>query len=65
MKETLTYFIDAIAYGVIFTITSKLLEYANINLNPIYIIIGTLVIFVLGKIGLKRFLGRKVEKVEK
>jgi len=65
MKETLTYFIDAIAYGVIFTITSKLLEYANINLNPIYIIIGTLVIFVVGKIGLKRFSAKKVEELEK
>ncbi len=56
MKETFTYYIDAIVFAAIFALTFKLLAYFKIDLNYIYIIILTLIIFVAGKMGLKKFL---------
>lgn len=61
MKETLSYFIDAIVYGIIFTLSMKLLEYFKIDINYIYIIIFTLILFVGGKILLKRFMNKPTD----
>lgn len=63
MKETFTYFIDAIVYAVIFTLTIKILEYFKIDFNYIYVIIATLILFVLGKIVFKRFIDNR-EKID-
>ncbi|GAB6108299.1 hypothetical protein [Fusibacter bizertensis] len=59
MKETFTYYIDAIVYAVIFALTIKLLEYFKIDLNYIYIIVFTLIIFVVGKMVLKKLLNNR------
>lgn len=56
MKETFTYFIDAIVYAVIFGLTFKILQYFKLDFNYIYIIVFTLVIFVVGKMGLRKLL---------
>ncbi len=61
MKGTFTYFIDAIVYAVIFTLTIKILEYFKIDFNYVYVIIFTIVLFVLGKIILKKFVDEKEE----
>ncbi len=59
MKETFTYYIDAIVYAAIFALTIKILGYFKIDLNYIYIIVFTLIIFVVGKMGLRRLLNNR------
>lgn len=62
MKETFKYYIDAIVYAAIFAFTIKILERLKIDFNYIYVIIFTLIIFVVGKVILRRFIhNRKVE----
>lgn len=56
MKETFTYFIDAIVFAAIFSLTFKILEYFKTDLNYIYIVVFTLIIFVFGKIELRKLL---------
>ena len=56
MKETFTYYIDALVYAVIFALTVFILEHFKIDLNYIYIIVFTLVIFVVGKMVLRKLL---------
>lgn len=56
MKETFTYFIDAIVFAAIFALTVKIVEYFQIDLNYIYIIVFTLIVFVAGKMGIRKFL---------
>ena len=65
MKETFTYYIDAIAYAVLFTLTIKILEYFKIDFNYIYIIIITLIIFVISKIILKKLIYNRKEEIDK
>ena len=65
MKETFTYYIDAIAYAVLFTLTIKILEYFKIDFNYIYIIIITLIIFVISKIILKKLINRNKQEIDK
>jgi hypothetical protein len=65
MKETFKYYIDAIVYAIIFGITIKTLELLDIDFNYIYIIIFTLIIFVVGKMILRRFIYHKKEEVDK
>lgn len=65
MKETFTYFIDAIVFAAIFALTVKLLAYFKIDLNYIYIIVFTLIIFVAGKMGIRKFLyNRKKRQIK-
>ncbi len=65
MKETFTYYIDAIVYAVLFTLTIKILEYFKIDFNYIYIIIITLIIFVISKIILKKLINRNKQEIDK
>ena len=56
MKETFTYYIDAIVYAAIFGLTIKILEHFKIDFNYIYVILFTLIIFVVGKMVLRKLL---------
>ena len=65
MKETFIYYIDAIVYAAIFGLTIKILEHFKLDFNYIYIIVSTLIIFVIGKMILRRFIHRKKEEIDK
>lgn len=56
MKETFTYFIDAIVFATLFALTYKILDYVKIDLNYIYIVVFTLIIFLLAKLRLRKVL---------
>lgn len=62
MKETFKYYIDAIVYALIFALTIKILERFKIEFNYMYVILITLIIFVAGKMILRRFVHRKKEE---
>lgn len=59
MKETFTYYIDAIVYAAIFALTVTILEYFKIDLNYIYIIVFTILIFAIGKMTLRKLLNNR------
>lgn len=65
MKETFNYYIDAIVYAGLFTLTVKILEHFKINFNYIYVIIFTLIIFVVSKMMLRRFVYNRKEEIIK
>lgn len=65
MKETFKYYIDAIVYAVIFAITVKILEGLKIDFDYIYVIIFTLIIFVVGKMILRRIIHNRKENIDK
>ena len=65
MKETFAYFIDAIVYAAIFTLTVKILEHLKIDFNYIYIFVFTLIIFVVSKMTLRRFVYNRKEEINK
>ena len=62
MKETFTYYIDALVYAAIFALTVIILEYFKIDLNYIYIIVFTLIIFVVGKMVLRKLLYNRKQR---
>lgn len=64
MKETITYFIDAIVFAAIFTLTFKILEYLKIDINYIYSVVFTLIIFVVGKMRLRKFLYNRKKAID-
>lgn len=64
MKETFILFIDAIVYAIIFTLATKILEHLKIDFNYIYVIIFTLIIFVFGKLSLRRFIYKIEGKID-
>lgn len=59
MKGTFFYYIDAFLFAIILGFVFKGLEYLKVNLNPIYIIGFTLVIYVTGKIIVNRLVRKK------
>ncbi|NLC03376.1 MAG: hypothetical protein GX787_03735 [Tissierellia bacterium] len=61
MKDTFKYYIDAIVYVAIFGLTIKILEGFKIDFNYIYVIILTLIIFVVGKIILRKYMLNRQE----
>ena len=63
MKETINLYIDAIVYAGLFTLTVKILEHFRISFNYIYIIIFTLIIFVISKMILRRFVYNRKEEI--
>lgn len=65
MKETFSYYIDAIVFAAIFTLTITILEHFKINFNYIYIIIFTLIIFVVIKMVLRRFVYNRKGETDK
>ena len=62
MKETLKYFIDALVFSMIFAILYKGEAYFKLGLKPIYIIIISLLIFVIGKMLINRILAKSREE---
>ena len=58
MKETLKYFIDALVFSIIFSILYKVDDYFKFGLKPIYTIIISLLIFVVGKMIINRALAK-------
>lgn len=65
MKETFKYYIDAIIYAAIFALTIKALEGFKIEFNYMYVIIFTLIIFVAGKMILRRIMHKRKEETDK
>lgn len=65
MKETLGYYIDAIVFAATFALTIKMLEHFKIDFNYIYIIIFTLIIFVVIKMVLRRFVYNRKGEIDK
>ncbi|HZK33162.1 MAG TPA: hypothetical protein VFC60_01560 [Tissierellaceae bacterium] len=65
MKETFKYYIDAIVYAVIFAFSIKILELLKIDFNYIYVIIFTLIIFIVGKMILRRFVYKRKGETNK
>lgn len=63
MKSTFMLFIDAIIYTIIFILTIRILEYFKVDFNYAYVIIFTLIIFVLGKMTFKRFVNKRKEEI--
>ena len=64
-KEMFVLYIDPILYGVIFSLTIMVLKYFKIDINYIYVIIFSLIIFIVCKMALKRFVHSKKEEIDK
>lgn len=63
VKKTFTYYIDAIVYTILLTFIIKILEHFKIDFSYIYVIIFTLIIFVSGKMLLRKLMYNRKEEI--
>lgn len=64
-KEMFVLYVDPILYGVIFSLTIIILKYFKFDINYIYTIIISLIIFVFGKMVLGKLLNNRKEDIDK
>lgn len=62
MRETFSYYIDAIVFAALVFILIKTLTYFEINFNYIYVIVISLILFIVGKMILRIFINKNHRK---